>query len=344
MLSRRSRKVARVAEQAGSTEDWRTQVAASWFDLRTWLAERQRLLREPTLALAKPGTLAFGPVRFALLIWVIWPAVVTSAIGTLAAVVSPPPPSLLEVRHAGAQALEQEAIAALAPFADRDEESNNAGAAELRDLHRELLTGLRSEADIAPARARYRAALERYASEGAPRAKQVLRTATGLRKLDEIPARLLRAGLQPAFGTLLSGLVLLLTARSFRRRLRKSPMAHAASAERAYLYLLPASTLWLTVLGVGAGITLALADQVPLVAETLAPIVAALILPLAWFVYWRRAPMIAGVLSGAEAPARADVRAVRIAIVASSLVAIVQICVLLFVGFMSIMFLGLLLP
>lgn len=333
-----------MTERTGSVEEWRAQVAASWFDLRTWLTERRRLLREPTLALAKPGTLAFGPVRFALLVWVVWPAIVTSAIGTLSAIVSPPPPSPLELRHAGAKVLEQEAIAALAPFADRDDKTNAGGAADLRELHHELRTGFRSEADIAPARARYRAALDRYASQGAPRAKQVLRHATAMRKLDEVPSRLLRAGLQPAFGTLLSGLVLLLTARSIRRRLRKSPMAHAASAERAYLYLLPASTLWLTVLGVGAGITLALADQVPFVADRLAPIVAALILPLSWFVYWRRGPMIAGVLSGVVPPARTDVRSVRAAIILATLVAILQICVLLFIGLISIMFLGLLLP
>ena len=68
------------------------------------------------------------------------------------------------------------------------------------------------------------------------------------------------------------------------------------------------------------------------------------VLLVTWTIYLRRAPMIAGVLSEATPPALADVRKVRTAMLASSVVSLLQASMLLAVAFLSVMFLGLLLP
>jgi hypothetical protein len=327
--------------QPGAPNEWRAQVAASWFDLSTWLAERRRLLREPALALAPRGALAFGPVRFAVLVWVVWPALVASAIGTLSALVAPPPPSPLELRHATALALEGEAVRALSRLpAGSARATDAAGADGLRALHRELLRSARSPADTEAARVRYAEALDRYVANGAPQAARVLKHARAMRRIDEIPVRFMRAGLEPALRTLFSGIMLLLAARSFRRRLRRSSMRHAGEAERAYLYLLPASTLWLAVFSLALGIALPLLPESSILGGG-----AILALLLAsWIVYWRRAPLLAGVVSGVVPPSRADVRTMRVAIIASSVVSLLQAAALAFAGLVAAMLLGLLMP
>ncbi|HET7842521.1 MAG TPA: hypothetical protein VFL14_00100 [Xanthomonadales bacterium] len=329
---------------AGNAREWRAQVAASWFDLRSWLAERRRLLRDPTLALVQPDVLAFGPVRFALLVWVVWPALLTSVIASTMAIAFPPPASRIELHYTAARALEAEAIAALGNVAPAQADDGIGGATELMDLHRRLMLGIDDEASVESARVQYRDALERYVRAGAPRAQAVLRTTGAMRRFDEIPMRVERAGLMTTVFTVMSGLVLMLAARSFRRRLRRSAMAHSAQAERAYLYLLPASTLaWYVLCDVVTTGT-ALAGQyrheadVPTLWLTLAMFLGTL------WIYARRAGLIAGVLAGGAPAAVADVRFVRKALVMSTLVALLQIALLGTLASLVVTLAGLALP
>ena len=327
-----------------SAPEWRAQLTGSWFDLRAWLGTRRQLLREPALAIARDGTLAFGPVRFALLVWVLWPALLASVIGTVATFLVPPPQSSSELQYAAAVELERQVSLALESAPTAAPRPHPRSANDLRSLHDELLKGVASEADIATAGARFRAELDRYVAEGANNLDKLRSHVARQRKFQELPIRLQRAGLRPAIETMVSGLALLLTARSFRRRLRASPMAHAGKAERAYLYLLPASTLAWSVGSTLLSLTSSLVEQyhVALGAPTALVVLAVLLLTFA--IYWRRAPLIAGVLAGDSAPTRADLRTVRRAVVLSSLVAMAQMFVFAIIAVVAGMFLGLLFP